>query len=75
MWWLMYCSSSVFYRIFPLKARDRMRPRSTKCRCDAFEYIVVCQEAAEDDWYNKSLSALRMNPHPSFANSMLSYQA
>ena len=29
----------------------------------------------EDEWYNRSLSALRMNnSHPSLANSMLQYQ-
>jgi len=29
----------------------------------------------EDEWYNRSLNALRMNnSHPSLANSMLQYQ-
>ncbi|KAK3605503.1 hypothetical protein CHS0354_004054 [Potamilus streckersoni] len=34
------------------------------------------QETHEDDWYNKSLTALRMNnAHPGLGNHMLQYQA
>lgn len=38
--------------------------------------FVYFQESHEDDWYNKSLTALRMNnAHHSLTNPVLQYQA
>lgn len=39
-----------------------------------FDFFLL-QEVHEDDWYNKSLTALRMNnSHPGLGNPMLQYQ-
>lgn len=38
--------------------------------------VYVTGMSAEDEWYNKSISALRMNTahHPNLATPMLQYQ-
>lgn len=37
--------------------------------------LGLFQEGHDEDWYNKSLTALRMNnAHPSLSNPMLQYQ-
>lgn len=39
-------------------------------------FIFFWQDAHEDDWYNKSLTALRMNnTHHGLSNPVLQYQA
>lgn len=38
--------------------------------------MIFFQDAHEDDWYNKSLTALRMNnTHHGLSNPVLQYQA
>lgn len=53
-----------FYCVFRL-VDDRMR-----------DFIVSAGIGAEDEWYNKSLSALRMNSshHPNLSTPILQYQ-
>lgn len=38
---------------------------------------AAMRQDADDDWYNKGFSALRMNstPHPNLSTPMLQYQA